>query len=265
MNGKKSQIVKIAFLKKVLGEYNQPFFELTKNTMKKSHIFLLFSISISFSSFVSANNFFKNQNATANYSGLYEKHYSNSSFNQKSNYLSFGIGGASLADSNKQTLNGAETSGLYSYSNGNLISLALGKKINSYRFELEYFQTKNDLTLSEDSSNTFVNAPKNSNLSVKSLFLNLYFDYQISPYITPYISLGVGTSNLTTNYGDQKQKDNGVLGTQAKIGISFLVSKNASLYLNYRYFKTQDFMSINQIELSGVKQNVFEAGFQVGF
>ncbi|WP_193771365.1 outer membrane protein [Candidatus Magnetaquicoccus inordinatus] len=145
-------------------------------------------------------------------------------------YTSLKIGGTFPRD--------IEDSGVtISFANGLSGSVAIGMKLkNSMRIELEGAYRKVDFEKATVGRNS-VNL--NGDITSKSLIANVYYDFNNSSKVTPYIFGGTGYSwhNGEVSLGNVSIKGSGSdLAYQAGVGMSIELNPGISADINYKYF-----------------------------
>ena len=133
------------------------------------------------------------------------------------------------------------------------ISAAVGilvpaeKILSNVRAEIEFYLNQ-DVTFSneiEQNSGAVIvgfHGYNKQTVGSKSVFINLYNDFQTGTVFTPYIGGGVGFSNVSvsesmkdSNYGFESQYNDTNFSWQVGAGVGIALSKNAVLDIGYRY------------------------------
>ncbi len=117
-----------------------------------------------------------------------------------------------------------------SYDNGDGFNLTTGFNFRGMlRAELEYRQADSDVD-KIDSQDAGDQA-----LESKALMVNMWFDFNESGTVQPYVGLGVGASELEFDGSDDT-----VLTGQVGVGVNFAFNEHWMLDAGYRYFTADD-------------------------
>ena len=73
-----------------------------------------------------------------------------------------------------------------------------------------------------------------------SIMGNLFFDFIPHQRVSPFIGAGVGFANVEVDLDFWGSDDDTVFAYQFMAGLSFAVSRNINIDLQYRYFATED-------------------------
>ena len=195
------------------------------------HLLLIALVATSFSGFANANNGIY----ASLKSGISDTKYKNSSDYYKA------------IDNNSDGLtfnNSNQTKSIYP-----TISVAAGYDFSTIspinaRAELEYtYKDSTTFSPNIDSvtyNNTTEIFPYNlslfeSKLTTQSLMLNGYYDFKNQSKLTPYVSVGIGSTYVKNKqYATPKMSDNHITWS-AGVGVTYSVLSNVSLDLSYRY------------------------------
>lgn len=170
------------------------------------------------------------------------------------------VPGVGSSDTFKTTYDrGYNASGVFGYDYG-----------NNFRVELEGSYRKNDVDKIK-----IVGVDFNADGDVTSLaaMLNLFYDFNLNMGLVPYIGGGAGGAQVSMNSvkldGSRVVDDSTwVLAYQFGAGVAFPVSRQVTLSLDYRYFKTSDpeFKDVDGDRFTGeyASQNVM-LGFRYKF
>jgi opacity protein-like surface antigen len=87
--------------------------------------------------------------------------------------------------------------------------------------------------------------PVGGDMSSMALMLNAYYDFKmVSPVFVPYIGAGVGGARVAAEVSDSLgtfiDDNDMVFAYQVAAGIGFVVNKQLTLDLGYKYFATAD-------------------------
>ena len=131
------------------------------------------------------------------------------------------------------------------YDMGFLISVAPGYDFGGLRLESELGYQINDL----DTLNAMVTIPGvgseaegmsvDGDATTLSLLFNGYYDFFRDSALRPFITGGIGLSNIEADI-EGGSEDDTVFGFQIGAGLSFDISENATIDLKYRYLTTSD-------------------------
>jgi opacity protein-like surface antigen len=145
------------------------------------------------------------------------------------------------------------------------IGLLGGFDFGTYRLEGEFAYRKNNLK-----EITFVGDPTEpvgGDVSTMALMVNGYYDFRtVSPTFVPYLGLGLGGARVkakaihqdtSTIYSDSDT----VFAYQFAAGVGYVISKELTLDLGYKYFATtkpefQDTTGV-KVEVEYMSHNIF--------
>jgi opacity protein-like surface antigen len=127
-----------------------------------------------------------------------------------------------------------------SFDNGIGLSLAVGSKVDSLRYEGEFSYRTNDMdTISANDMGTPVSIPVNGDITAMTLMGNIYGDINTDSAVTPFIGIGLGFSKLDGDLEGDSENDT-VFAYQLILGTGFKVNDTTNIDVSYRYFATAD-------------------------
>ena len=154
-------------------------------------------------------------------------------------YASGAIGGNWLEDSDVDGFVPPDTD--VDFDTGYLGAVAVGYALgNGLRIEGELAYRRNDI----DQVNLFGAIDLGSGkVTTTSLMLNFVYDINLKSKFVPYIGAGIGFANVDADVGlligSVDDSDN-VFAWQGIIGAAYQVSDQLDLFVDYRYFQTED-------------------------
>ena len=172
-------------------------------------------------------------------------------------YFSVNIGAAFLTDSD---ISGDGLDGEIKFDTGLAASAAIGTSIDSFRVEGEISYQKNDID--EVSIDGFGSASLDGDSTAFTLLLNGYYDFSNDSAFTPYLTAGIGYSNVEVDVEGSSDDDN-VFAYQLGAGVGYAVSEQATIDLKYRYFATED-LDIDGADVEVASHNIY-LGIRVNF
>ena len=140
----------------------------------------------------------------------------------KGSYVFGSIGSAQITD--VEFLN-ADAGGTAQFDTGLLGEIGIGYDFGDFRTELTFNSTRNELSGSTD-----------VDFTAKSYLISAAYDFRSDKKLQPYISLGVGSSNI--DFDSYAQVNNTILRagdddattTIIKVGLNYEASENIDLY-----------------------------------
>lgn len=121
------------------------------------------------------------------------------------------------------------------------LGFAVGYAFGNTRVEGEYAYQQNDLEKETASVLGFSFSEEISGETSSNTFLfNVYYDFKNTSSFTPFLSAGIGVSNVEVEILDESSKDDTVFAYQLGAGLAYAITKNFSLDLKYRYFGTDN-------------------------
>lgn len=164
---------------------------------------------------------------------------------------------------------GAPVSWTTEFDRGDFFALAVGRHIMGFRAEFEYRDSEADvdthrgvsaadIDLSAIDAGVLITgnvgdlgvsvadlvAAGRGQIENSSFMVNGYYDFDFGSAIVPYLGAGIGHSDTDIEYapsdvGIIRDSDNG-FAWQFLAGVSFAMTDELDLYLNYRYFDADD-------------------------
>lgn len=174
-------------------------------------------------------------------------------------YATLGLGASWPQDVTGNTnILGVSADGSYSLSGGFAGEIGAGYDFGPVRAELTY--SYNNASLSSISGSVLgINlgsaAINNGSVNTNSVLASAYVDIPTKSRWVPYVGGGLGYTNVgwgsysATVFGvpvTQSAGSQGVLGYQAKVGLSYLASSNADVFVEGTYQGTTGF-SVDQV------------------
>ena len=170
-------------------------------------------------------------------------------------YVSGNIGAAFLTDSDIK-LSGFPTVEA-SFDTGFAVAAAIGTSINKFRLEGELSYQKNDLDEIE-------NISVDGDATVLTLLLNGYYDFSNDSAFTPYLTAGIGYSNVEVDFDDLGGSENDdVFAYQFGFGVGFAATDKVTIDAKYRYFATED-PDFDGVDAEMASHNIY-LGIRVNF
>ena len=114
---------------------------------------------------------------------------------------------------------------------------ALGYMMNKFRVEGEISYLKSNIDSLSDSDRI---VSINGDISALTFLANGYFDFFSGRVLTPYLTAGIGYSNVEIDLDDKSNDDN-LLTYQLGIGVGYAISEKLSVDFRYRYVGFQNF------------------------
>jgi len=147
------------------------------------------------------------------------------------------------------------------YNSGIALGAAFGYAFNNFRAEGEIDWQKNDL---DKVSMLGESADVDGDVTNLAFLANGYYDFHNSSKFTPYVSAGIGLTNVKVSSSDlEADNDDTVFAYQVGVGIGYAINDSVTLEVKYRYFGASD------PEFDGVKVEIGShnvlAGFRIGF
>ena len=138
------------------------------------------------------------------------------------------------------SVSGPGLSGDLEYKTGFGAGVVGGFDFGTYRLEGEFVYRLND----HDQFSGSFSGPVDGDTSSWALMVNGYYDFKmVSPTIVPYIGIGIGGASISvdaTAPGVRVDDDDLVFAYQAMAGVGFVVNKQVTIDLGYKYFATAD-------------------------
>lgn len=156
-------------------------------------------------------------------------------------YMSGSVGLALLDDSDTDIfLDGFPVTVTLESEEGLGLGVAAGYAFGNVRFEGEYAYQQNDLETLEVSAFGFsVSGSIGGETSSHSFLFNTYYDFKNTSPFTPFLSAGIGVSNVEFEIENESDDDT-VFAYQLGVGLGYAVTDKVSLDVKYRYFGTED-------------------------
>jgi OOP family OmpA-OmpF porin len=131
---------------------------------------------------------------------------------------------------------GSETAEL-SYDTGFTVGGAVGYMMENFRVEGEISYQTNDM----DSLSAYgVSIPFDGDISALTFLVNGYMDFATGGPLTPYITGGLGYSNVDATIEGESNDDN-LFTYQLGVGVGYAMSERMTLDLRYRYLGFEDY------------------------
>jgi outer membrane protein OmpA-like peptidoglycan-associated protein len=126
------------------------------------------------------------------------------------------------------------------FDTGYVGAIAVGYGLgNGLRIEGELAHRRNDI----DAINVFGVDAGSGDVNTSSLMLNLVYDINLNSKMVPYLGVGIGFANIDVDGGvgpfTTDDNDN-VFAYQGIAGIAYHLQHQLDLFLDYRYFRTED-------------------------
>ena len=158
-------------------------------------------------------------------------------------YLSISVGSQILADSDFSFQEAG--AGTITYDTGEQIAASYGYYLDDdmrVQFDASYRYNK---IKNIDFPEYGITYDVEGSLRVMSMLASIYYDFTISPIVTPFIGVGLGLSivesRISSNMDGLKGSDSdSVLSYHGTLGANFPINESFSLDVEYRYFKTED-------------------------
>lgn len=156
-------------------------------------------------------------------------------------YMSGSIGLALLNDSDTDIFfEGFPVTATLESEEGLGLGIAAGYAFGNVRLEGEYAYQQNDLETLEISVLGFSASESISGETSSNSFLfNIYYDFKNTSPFTPFLSAGIGLSNVEFDIEDESDDDT-VFAYQLGVGLGYAITDKVSLDVKYRYFGTED-------------------------
>ena len=143
------------------------------------------------------------------------------------------------------------------------LGFAVGYAFGNTRMEGEYAYQKNDLDKVEVSAYGYSGSGKiGGETSSHSFLYNVYYDFKNTSLFTPFLSAGVGVSNVEVDLLGASEDDT-VFAYQIGAGVAYAMTDKTFMDLTYRYFGTSD-PEFDGVEIDYSSHNVY-LGVRVSF
>jgi opacity protein-like surface antigen len=151
-----------------------------------------------------------------------------------------------------------------SYDTGFTIGGAVGYMMEKFRLEGELsYQTSDIDSLSGPGGSMSING----DISALTLLANGYIDFDTGGPLTPYITAGIGYSNVEADIEGESDDDN-LFTYQLGIGIGYAMSETMTLDLRYRYLGFEDYeyseSGVGSLSIEAASHNI-TAGLRFAF
>ena len=173
-------------------------------------------------------------------------------------YFSGNIGAAFLTDSD---ISGGGVDGELRFDTGFVVAGAVGTSIDSFRIEGEVSYQSNDTD--EVKIDGLGSGDIDGDVTALSLLLNGYYDFNNGSAITPYLTAGIGYSNVEIDLDDLGDENDGVFAYQFGAGFGFAATDNVTIDAKYRYFATED-PDFDGVDAEVASHNIY-LGVRVNF
>ena len=142
-----------------------------------------------------------------------------------------------------------------------MYSGAVGYKYKYFRAEVEYVVRDN---VEEDVYDYYGSVSSTSEVEATSLMLNAYIDFMPNYWISPFITGGIGYSEVTFTYDDASPSgdyslDSKEFSWQAGAGLTLRINKCLNIDGGYRYY------TLGKIEEGEVNGHEWYAGLRFTF
>jgi opacity protein-like surface antigen len=117
------------------------------------------------------------------------------------------------------------------YDTGYTVGGAVGYMMGSFRIEGEVSYQANDV----DKVDGLSLDPLSAEASALAFLVNGYWDFFIGSSFIPYITAGIGVTNIQFEMTGEPDEDDTVLGYQLGVGVLFKLRENLALDCRYRY------------------------------
>jgi opacity protein-like surface antigen len=160
--------------------------------------------------------------------------------------------GAGMSIAGKSNANQADGPTKYTLSSkkGYNGGIALGYYFTpSFRVEAQVSYLNNNLKdVKEDGNSVIGTAKFDGQLNSWSTMANAYYDIDLDSVVKPYVGLGLGLANTKTKIEGtfsgtafEIKKSKSSLAYQGIVGTKYEINEDASLSLEYRYFKANSY------------------------
>ena len=123
------------------------------------------------------------------------------------------------------------------YDTGFTFGGAVGYMMENFRVEGEISYQTNDFDNISGPGGSF---PVDGDISALTFLVNGYLDFDTGGPMTPYITAGIGYSNVEASIEGGSEDDN-VFTYQLGVGLGYAMSETVTLDLRYRYLGAEDF------------------------
>ena len=166
--------------------------------------------------------------------------------------------GVALATDSDLTVTGFPTVKI-EYDSGYTFGGAVGYMMENFRIEGELSYQANDVDKVENVSLS----PLSAETSALTFLVNGYWDFHASSGFTPYITAGIGATNIQFEMTDEPDEDDTVFGYQFGVGVWLKLSETMALDCRYRYLGASN-AEFTDAEVE-VASNNFTIGLAVAF
>jgi opacity protein-like surface antigen len=127
--------------------------------------------------------------------------------------------------------------GELAYDTGFTFGGAVGYMMEKFRFEGEVSYQTNDM---DSISGPGGSVSVDGDVSALTFLANGYIDFATGGPLTPYITAGIGYSNVDAEIEGESEDDN-LFTYQLGVGVGYAVSEKMTLDLRYRYLGFEDY------------------------
>jgi opacity protein-like surface antigen len=128
-------------------------------------------------------------------------------------------------------------SGEISYDTGLTAGGSVGYMMDTFRVEGEVSYQANDMDkISGNGGSLFVNG----DISALTFLVNGYIDFYTGGPVTPFITAGIGYSNVEADIEGESNDEN-LFTYQLGAGIGYAISETLTLDFRYRYLGAEDY------------------------
>ncbi|MDH3348010.1 MAG: outer membrane beta-barrel protein [Desulfobulbaceae bacterium] len=196
----------------------------------------------------------------------------------ENNYLEVNLGYNALDDIHfsTETSTDLKYDGIADFDDGYFYGLTFGYEVNPYRFAAEISYTENTI----NNFYTQLGLMKNEynfegNVNAKSAMFCFFRDYHLFSTASPYLGIGLGSTNLEIDGWDQRgyffNDSTAVFTYLASAGLLIHLTEKIDINLSYRYMNTNDFTLQQIIEdikyryEMNYETNLFLAGIKFSY
>lgn len=182
-------------------------------------------------------------------------------------YLTIGAGAAWPSDMDVQPSNDRfNVNPVFTFGGGFSGDIGFGYDFGALRTELTYGYTSASLN---DISAPGFDLGASGSISKNDVMASLYWDISTGTRWVPYIGGGIGYTNLSTpsfNIGGFRtdSANVGLFGWQAKLGVSYVISRNSDVFLEGTYSGAQGFDK-NDVNYASYNDFGAKLGFRYRF
>lgn len=169
-------------------------------------------------------------------------------------------GGVSIVHDGDITVTGVGTA-TAEFDTGYGLNVSAGYNFEPVRLEFEFGYKNADLSKISGPGGS-VSVP-DTDITVMSYMVNVFYDIKTNSPITPYIGAGLGLLNGELKSQGTKEDDN-EFGYQIVVGAAYNVNKNIAIDLSYRFQGAASDFSENGVDIEYMSSNIM-AGLRYNF